>query len=51
RLRMSALTETPPIAYRQQNGGDYQIPTMQLLPNLEEPGITGFALHLQNSKE
>ena len=48
RMRMSTLTETPPIAYRQQNGGDYQIPTMQLLPNLEEPGVTGFALHLQN---
>lgn len=50
RERIRTLNDTPPIAYRQQNEGDYQIPTMQLLPDLEEPGVKGFALHLQNKK-
>lgn len=46
RERMRTLATTPPIPYRQQNGGDYLIPSMQLRPDLSEPGTTGFALHL-----
>jgi len=46
RERMRTLTVTQPIPYRRQNGGDYLIPSMTLRPELEEPGATGFALHL-----
>jgi NAD(P)H dehydrogenase (quinone) len=45
RERMATLATTPPIPFRQQNGGDYRIPSMQLRPGLEAPGATGFALH------
>ncbi len=45
RQRMRLLETTPPIPYRQQNGGDYVIPTMELRPGLETAGATGFALH------
>jgi NAD(P)H dehydrogenase (quinone) len=46
RERMRMLATTPPIPYRQQNGGDYLIPSMQLRSELGDPGATGFALHL-----
>lgn len=46
RERMRTLPTTAPIPYRQQNGGDYQIPTMELKANLEAPGTVGFALHM-----
>jgi NAD(P)H dehydrogenase (quinone) len=45
RERMRTLATTPPIPYRQQNGGDYLIPSMQLRPELGDPDATGFALH------
>jgi NAD(P)H dehydrogenase (quinone) len=48
RDRMRALATTPPIPYRRQNGGDYLIPSMQLRPDLGDPGVTGFALHLNS---
>jgi NAD(P)H dehydrogenase (quinone) len=50
RERMRTLATTPPIAYRRQNGGDYLIPRMQLRAGLEEPGATGFALHVRNGE-
>jgi NAD(P)H dehydrogenase (quinone) len=46
---MRTLATTPPIPYRQQNGGDYLIPSMQLRPELGDPGATGFALHLNGA--
>lgn len=46
RERMRTLFTAAPIAYRQQNGGDYFIPSMQLKPGLEAPGAAGFALHV-----
>jgi NAD(P)H dehydrogenase (quinone) len=49
RERMRTLATTPPIPYRRQNGGDYLIPSMQLSPGLEDPGATGFALHLNGA--
>ena len=49
RARMRALATTPPLPYRRQNGGDYLIPTMQLRRGLEDPGASGFALHLQHA--
>ncbi|RWK38727.1 NAD(P)H-dependent oxidoreductase [Mesorhizobium sp.] len=45
RERMRTLETTRPIPYRQQNGGDYHIPSMQLRAELGDPGATGFALH------
>lgn len=51
RERMRTLASTPPIPYRQQNGGDYLIPSMQLRPELGHPGATGFALHVNGVGE
>jgi NAD(P)H dehydrogenase (quinone) len=48
RERMRTLFTAHSIPYRQQNGGDYLIPSMQLHPKLGNPGTTGFALHLNN---
>ena len=47
RDRMRTLETTPPIPYRQQNGGDYRIPTMELRQGLERPGAQGFGLHVR----
>src|SRR5579871_455703 len=49
RERMRSLATTTPIPYRRQNGGDYLIPSMQLRAGLEEPGASGFALHLDRA--
>ena len=49
RERMRTLETAAPIPYRQQNGGDYLIPSMQLRPGLENPGATGFALHINDA--
>ncbi|MBO9621555.1 MAG: NAD(P)H-dependent oxidoreductase [Sphingomonas sp.] len=46
RARMATLGTTPPIPYRSQNGGDYDIPSMKLRPQHARPGVSGFALHL-----
>jgi len=45
RERMQTIETTPPIPYRRQNFGDYEIPTMQLRPGLEAPGAAGFSIH------
>jgi NAD(P)H dehydrogenase (quinone) len=50
RARMRTLATTPPIPYRQQNGGDYLIPSMQLKPGLEQPGASGFGLHVRDGR-
>lgn len=47
RERMRTLETAAPIPYRQQNGGDYLIPSMQLQAGLEPVGASGFALHLR----
>ena len=49
RQRMRMIQTTEPIPYRQQNGGDYVIPTMQLKPGFEAPGVSGFALHRRDA--
>lgn len=46
RKRMRELPTTAPIAYRQQNGGDYLIPSMKLRPELGDRQTAGFALHV-----
>ncbi|PST18778.1 flavodoxin family protein [Mesorhizobium plurifarium] len=51
RERMRTIGTTSPIPYRQQNGGDYLIPSMQLRPGLGDPAALGFALHLNDRRE
>ncbi|WP_407175295.1 NAD(P)H-dependent oxidoreductase [Bradyrhizobium sp. STM 3562] len=48
RARMRTLSTTAPIPYRQQNGGDYLIPSMQLRAGLADPHARGFALHVRD---
>ncbi|KAF6835616.1 hypothetical protein CMUS01_05704 [Colletotrichum musicola] len=48
RGRLRSLDATEPIAYRKQNGGDYEIPTLMLKPGLEDPGASGFSLHIRS---
>lgn len=45
RARMQALFTAPPIPYRKQNYGDYEIPAMTLREE-HHSGMTGFAVHL-----
>lgn len=43
--RMRTLFTAKPIAFRRQNGGEYEIPTLTLKPGLEDPDTAGFSLH------
>ncbi|QBQ37238.1 hypothetical protein E1742_14430 [Pseudoduganella plicata] len=43
--RLDTLATTPPIPYRQQNRGDYNIPALALKEDVA-PGMTGFAAHV-----
>ncbi|CCF56814.1 hypothetical protein KAFR_0B05180 [Kazachstania africana CBS 2517] len=45
--RLDTFQTTKPIAYRRQNFGDYTIPQMELKEGLEQPGETGFAIHVK----
>ena len=45
RERLAALFTGQPIAYRFQNDGDYELPSLRLKEGLESSGATGFALH------
>jgi len=51
RARMRTLATAPPIPYRRQNGGDYLIPSLELRPDLGDPGGAGFALHQYGAGE
>jgi NAD(P)H dehydrogenase (quinone) len=42
--RLDELWSTRPIAYRQQNAGDYEIPALTLKDDVA-PGEEGFAAH------
>ncbi|MFJ7988550.1 NAD(P)H-dependent oxidoreductase [Streptomyces sp. NPDC096351] len=44
--RLLTLETTEPIAFRRQNFGDYEIPSLHLKTALEAPGRTGFGLHV-----
>jgi NAD(P)H dehydrogenase (quinone) len=43
--RLDALWTTPPIPFRRQNAGDYDIPALTLRPELM-PGRTGLSVHV-----
>jgi len=51
RERMRTLETIAPIPYRQQNAGDYHIPSMQLRADLGPQHASGFALHLRGQFE
>lgn len=46
RERLRTLSTTKPIAYRRQNGGDYNIPSLTLKEGLEGPSDSGFSTHI-----
>ncbi|KAI0521326.1 Ribosyldihydronicotinamide dehydrogenase [Xylaria bambusicola] len=45
RQRLRTISTTRPIGYRRQNGGDYEIPTLTLKPELGAASGSGFSLH------
>jgi NAD(P)H dehydrogenase (quinone) len=45
--RLLTLESTEPIAFRRQNFGDYEIPSLFLKEGLEPAGSTGFGLHVR----
>lgn len=45
RARMGCLFTDAPIPFRQQNGGDYAIPSMELRQEAAPAHVTGFAAH------
>ncbi|MEV7280010.1 NAD(P)H-dependent oxidoreductase [Streptomyces sp. NPDC093111] len=47
RERLLTLESTEPIAFRRQNFGDYEIPSLRLKEGLEPAGRTGFGLHVR----
>jgi len=48
---MRTLETIAPIPYRQQNAGDYHIPSMQLRADLGPQHASGFALHFRDQSE
>ncbi|MDT7783867.1 MAG: hypothetical protein QOF58_2286 [Pseudonocardiales bacterium] len=45
--RLLTLESTEPIAFRRQNFGDYEMPSLYLKEGLEPAGRTGFGLHVR----
>ncbi|GLW11876.1 NAD(P)H dehydrogenase (quinone) [Microtetraspora sp. NBRC 13810] len=45
--RLLTLESTEPIAFRRQNFGDYEIPSLHLKEGLEPAGRSGFGLHVR----
>jgi NAD(P)H dehydrogenase (quinone) len=48
--RLDKLANTAPIAFRPQNGGDYDSPALTLREDIA-PGVTGFAAHVRRTGE
>ncbi|KAF4341884.1 NAD(P)H dehydrogenase (quinone) [Fusarium beomiforme] len=51
REKLRQLDTIEPIAYRPQNGGDYELPSLLLKPGLEEDNTSGFSLHVRKTRE
>ncbi|KAK7403417.1 hypothetical protein QQX98_010830 [Neonectria punicea] len=49
--RLRTLSDTKPIAFRPQNGGDYEIPTLTLKPGLGDASAAGFSLHSRRNED
>ena len=48
--RMRTIETAASIPYRMQNGGDYQVPSLELRPELGDPGVSGFTLHVDQGQ-
>ncbi|MFY1683424.1 NAD(P)H-dependent oxidoreductase [Micromonospora sp. WMMD730] len=46
--RLLTLETTAPIAFRRQNFGDYEVPSLRLKEGLETAGRSGFSLHVRD---
>lgn len=51
RARLQDIGSTEPIRYREQNFGDYIHPDLTLRPGLEQPGTSGFRLHVKSNNQ
>lgn len=51
RQRLRELSATEPIPFRPQNGGEYEVPTLVLKPDLEPVSQSGFTIHSRTSKD
>ena len=52
RERLRNLSITKPIAYRPQNGGDYEMPTLTLKPGIESDSTADyFSLHIRKTED
>lgn len=52
RKRLRELSSTQPIPFRPQNGGEYEIPSLILKPEVEvAPHLSGFFIHAQPSED
>ncbi|KAG8160772.1 hypothetical protein KVR01_009036 [Diaporthe batatas] len=52
RKRMRELSSTQPIPFRPQNGGEYEIPSLTLKPEVEvNSQLSGFSIHSRPSKD
>ena len=52
RQRLRALSVTKPIAYRPQNGGDYEMPALTLKPEVESSSTwDSLSLHIRETKD
>ncbi|KAI1022384.1 hypothetical protein LB505_007316 [Fusarium chuoi] len=49
REKLRHLDTIEPIAYRPQNGGDYEIPNLTLKSGLEGENVKGFSIHIRDS--
>lgn len=47
RQRLRELTTTEPIAFRPQNGGEYELPNLTLKPEVETASQSGFSVHVR----
>lgn len=51
RQRLRELPTTEPIPFRPQNGGEYEVPTLVLKPELEAASQSGFSIHTRPPKD
>ena len=47
--RFDNFDSVKPINYRKQNFGDYEIPSLRLKEGLEQPGETGYSIHISKN--
>ncbi|KAK7705909.1 hypothetical protein SLS64_007861 [Diaporthe eres] len=50
RQRLRELSTVDPIPFRPQNGGEYELPTLILKPEVEAASESGFSVHIRPSK-